>query len=222
MAALAEGEKESWESTDMFRLCLFKTPETSQLKLMRSILCAFPSAMGKKQSETPNINNAANKDIIQRLNFLYQASVYLQSLDVDQSRNLHGLAEETGNEVCADKKYRRKTKRTKRRKTTSDLSRDYIHCMRQVAQKTTVKMCGNLYLKTKGLTEQSVLITSDPSLKRSLCFPCNSALVPGVSVSVRVEGMDHLYFLFSICSWIIAVYRICNAYVPFTIHLPEL
>ena len=38
--------------------------------------------MGKRQKEdSPNINAVANKDIIQRLDFLYQASVYLQSLE---------------------------------------------------------------------------------------------------------------------------------------------
>src|SRR6266581_3589612 len=37
--------------------------------------------MGKKnKSEVPNPNNVVNRDILQRLNFLYQASVYLESI----------------------------------------------------------------------------------------------------------------------------------------------
>jgi len=33
----------------------------------------------KQKEETPNVNATANRDIVQRLNFLYQASSYLQS-----------------------------------------------------------------------------------------------------------------------------------------------
>jgi len=89
----------------------------------------------KQREETPNINTTANKDIIQRLNFLYQASVYLQSLDVGLPRETPAL-----NESAHKRKYPR-TKRKTRKRTTGDLSREYIQCMRQVAQKTTVKMC---------------------------------------------------------------------------------
>jgi ribonuclease P protein subunit RPR2 len=116
--------------------------------------------MGKKQKEenSPNINAAANKDIIQRLSFLYQASVYLQSLDVsslrgsgeEATKNLEGetLELDTRPKPHADKKANRKNTRTRQvsRRRTGDLARDYIHCLRQVAKKTTVKMCVNLYL----------------------------------------------------------------------------
>jgi ribonuclease P protein subunit RPR2 len=91
--------------------------------------------MGKnlKQKEETNINSAAaNKDIIQRLNFLYQASVYLQSLDVGRP---------DGGTPGADNRKKPRSKRKSQKRTTGDLSREYIQCMRQVAQKTTVKMC---------------------------------------------------------------------------------
>ncbi|PBK74610.1 Rpr2-domain-containing protein [Armillaria solidipes] len=69
----------------------------------------------KSKDETPNANSVPNKDIIQRLNFLYQASVYL-------------------NGVPSQSPPRRK------RVTTSDLSRSYVSSMKIVGQKTVVKM----------------------------------------------------------------------------------
>ncbi|KAK0244448.1 Rpr2-domain-containing protein [Armillaria nabsnona] len=69
----------------------------------------------KPKDETPNANSVPNKDIIQRLNFLYQASVYL-------------------NGVTSQSPPRRK------RVTTSDLSRSYVSSMKIVGQKTVVKM----------------------------------------------------------------------------------
>jgi ribonuclease P protein subunit RPR2 len=122
--------------------------------------------MAKKQNEaTPNVNATANRDIVQRLNFLYQASVYLQSIappaPTETSRTRKGKAKQTENDKEGDsmgmiivqeasassstagkhvggKKHKHKVGR---KKTTGDLARSYIQCMRVVGQKTTVKMC---------------------------------------------------------------------------------
>ncbi|KAK0485338.1 Rpr2-domain-containing protein [Armillaria luteobubalina] len=69
----------------------------------------------KAKDGTPNANSVPNKDIIQRLNFLYQASVYL-------------------NGVTSQSPRRRK------RVTTGDLSRSYVTSMKVVGRKTVVKM----------------------------------------------------------------------------------
>ncbi|KAK0222063.1 RNAse P Rpr2/Rpp21/SNM1 subunit domain-containing protein, partial [Armillaria fumosa] len=66
------------------------------------------------KDETPNVNSVPNKDIIQRLKFLYQASVYLNGVTSQSPR--------------------------RRRVTTSDLSRSYVSSMKVVGQKTVVKM----------------------------------------------------------------------------------
>lgn len=119
----------------------------------------------KQKEETPNINATPNRDIIQRLNFLYQASVYLQSLEPsisDKAKEIHD-SKHTQN-VGGTKKKKKKHKRKQR---TGDLARSYVQCMRVVGQKTTVKI--------------------DPALKRSLCSSCDTTLIPGSSASVRVK-----------------------------------
>ena len=101
--------------------------------------------MGKRQKEdSPNINAVANKDIIQRLNFLYQASVYLQSLEGGNQQkggsDLSLNAQPT--QSVAEKSVKQYARKKRSNRRTNVLARDYIHCMRQVAQKTTVKMYG--------------------------------------------------------------------------------
>jgi len=117
--------------------------------------------MVKKQKEdTPNVNATTNRDIVQRLNFLYQASVYLQSIappeplinkgkerQLDQvpykakdpmDINDDKLQVQSAN---AQSKSHKRTRRKIHRKSTDDLARTYIQYMRVVGQKTTVKMC---------------------------------------------------------------------------------
>ena len=95
--------------------------------------------MGKKhkdKDEVPNPNSAANRDIIQRLNFLYQASVYLNSMGAPPSTS--------GGPCLASDAKQEKGKRNRSRRSvvsTMDLSRSYIQSMKIVGQKTTVKMC---------------------------------------------------------------------------------
>ena len=68
--------------------------------------------------EAPNPNNVSNRDIVQRLNFLYQASVYINGIEANAECHNQG----------------------RRGVTTSDLSRSYVKTMKTVGQKTTVKM----------------------------------------------------------------------------------
>ena len=70
--------------------------------------------MPKNDVPNPNLTTVVNRDIIQRLNFLYQASVYLSSCSPPKSPNLV---------------------------STRDLAKDYISTMKAVGQRTTVRMC---------------------------------------------------------------------------------
>jgi ribonuclease P protein subunit RPR2 len=95
--------------------------------------------MGKKhkdKDEVPNPNSAANRDIIQRLNFLYQASVYLNSVGAPAPSTSGGPC------VASDAKQEKGKRKRSRRSvvSTMDLSRSYIKSMKVVGQKTTVKM----------------------------------------------------------------------------------
>ncbi|KAF8894350.1 RNAse P Rpr2/Rpp21/SNM1 subunit domain-containing protein [Gymnopilus junonius] len=139
----------------------------------------------KQKEETPNVNATANRDVIQRLNFLYQASVYLQStapsaqpkgkgcqidetLDGDNPMAPDAQLHEPSNHKAAlIKPFKTKQRRKVNTKDTGDLARSYVQSMRVVGQKTTVKM--------------------DPSLKRSLCPGCSTILIPGSTASVRVK-----------------------------------
>jgi len=111
----------------------------------------------KEKEETPNLSATPNRDIAQRLNFLYQASVYLQSIapSTTQVHSNRGKQREEGRDANSDmmdvdvapsnkisglpmvKKHGR---RTSKKQTTGDLARSYIQSMRVVGQKTTVKM----------------------------------------------------------------------------------
>jgi ribonuclease P protein subunit RPR2 len=134
--------------------------------------------MGKKtKDQVPNANSVPNRDIIQRLNFLYQASVYLDALPTASVSNEH---------LTLDSMIT-KTKRPRRSVNAKDLSRSYIRSMKIVGQKTTVKMLvtflsPRLLFLTHGLTT-----SSDPTVKRTLCRGCDAVLVPGTTASVRVK-----------------------------------
>ena len=127
---------------------------------MRSVYHLLVTTMVKKpKDDVPNVNATSNRDIIQRLNFLYQASVYLQSIeplstegkqlpDLEQSKQLgddllsvndkdHSKAS-VGKQTAL--KSSTKTRRSTHKLRCGDLARSYVQCMRIVGQKTTVKM----------------------------------------------------------------------------------
>ncbi|EAU90906.1 hypothetical protein CC1G_02293 [Coprinopsis cinerea okayama7 len=143
----------------------------------------------KKEREVgPNINNVPNRDVLQRLNFMYQASAYLQRCGLEgleetsqQSSTSNskaedvqsaqpGLGQEPGGSKCTNKKR----KKSKSRKSTSeildDLGQFYARSIPTVAQRTTLKI--------------------DPSVKRTLCKGCKTTLIPGVSVATRLRKLS--------------------------------
>ncbi|KAF9050259.1 RNAse P Rpr2/Rpp21/SNM1 subunit domain-containing protein [Panaeolus papilionaceus] len=138
--------------------------------------------MAKKQKdEIPNVNAIPNRDVVQRLNFLYQASVYLQSLP--QTSDEHSVRGRSADDMVVEEKepvIKDQKRRKCQRKTTSDLARTYIQTMKVVGQKATIKL--------------------DPSIKRSICSHCDTALIVGSSANLRVKKSSaHRHLLVYTC-----------------------
>lgn len=123
--------------------------------------------MGKKnKGDLPNPSNITNRDILQRLNFLYQASVYLDSIsrerggsgsvdseagpssasDSGPSMGMTAVGEatptlpSTGSLSKATRRKRDRDQRKARVIRASDIGQGYVRAMRLIGQKTTVKM----------------------------------------------------------------------------------
>ncbi|KAF5348648.1 hypothetical protein D9758_006762 [Tetrapyrgos nigripes] len=77
------------------------------------------------KNETPGPNSVPNRDIMQRLNFLYQASVYLNSVDTSSPQP-----------TDTEQSWSRRKPNAR----VGDISRNYIDMMKVVGTKTTVKM----------------------------------------------------------------------------------
>ena len=94
--------------------------------------------MGKKdknQEPVASLNAVTNRDIVQRINFLYQASTYLHS--ISQSTPVGA--------VQPQRKGKGKKKNAIRHpKDAAELSRCYVGSMRIVGQKTMVRMWVNV------------------------------------------------------------------------------
>ncbi|KAJ7282960.1 RNAse P Rpr2/Rpp21/SNM1 subunit domain-containing protein [Mycena rebaudengoi] len=80
----------------------------------------------KNKDEAPNANSIVNRDIMQRLNFMYQASVYLSGV----------LPAPPADAAPVPQKRKKKA----RRMTIHDLSKSYVSSMKVVTNKTMVKM----------------------------------------------------------------------------------
>ncbi|KAF8274578.1 RNAse P Rpr2/Rpp21/SNM1 subunit domain-containing protein [Lactarius quietus] len=157
--------------------------------------------MGKKnKGEAPNPNGVVNRDILQRLNFLYQASAYLDSISrqndahskarVDSSMDTtqEAPANASGSAISSPptaglpkaQSARRERRRKRRVIQAADIGQGYARSMRLIGQKTTVKM--------------------DPSVKRTLCKGCDTVLIPGLSATVRVNGSkNHRHLVTTSC-----------------------
>ncbi|KAG2150863.1 Rpr2-domain-containing protein [Suillus clintonianus] len=130
--------------------------------------------MGKQnKDDIPNPSRVGNRDIIQRLNFLYQASVLLNAVTADLSEVPFSPCE-TNDTHNPPKKWQ------KRVVSTAELSRSYIDTMKVVGQKTNVKI--------------------DPTVKRVICKGCHIVLMPGASSTVRVKNSaSHRHLIIHTC-----------------------
>ncbi|KDQ21716.1 hypothetical protein BOTBODRAFT_168937 [Botryobasidium botryosum FD-172 SS1] len=113
--------------------------------------------------QVPNPSGITNRDLLQRLNFLYQASVYLQQASTSSS------LEQAQTDTRSSKRRRRarSTESIGTSELLSDLSKNYAGSMKAIGAKAIVKM--------------------DPVVKRTMCKACNTILVPGTTASVRVK-----------------------------------
>ncbi|ESK92048.1 ribonuclease p 21kda subunit [Moniliophthora roreri MCA 2997] len=116
----------------------------------------------KTKNDVPNLSNVANRDIMHRLNFLYQASVYLNSIDDS------GSSSQKQPTPDVTQKSNRQKKRKSRRAGPKNLAKSYIDTMKLVSTKTIVRM--------------------DPSIKRTLCKGCSTVLMPGSTATVRIKA----------------------------------
>ena len=102
--------------------------------------------MAKKTKEdpVPTINSVQNRDIIQRLNYMYQAGTFLQALHTQNAASSSSSLEGTKDEPISSKKRKggkkKKTRRVEGLTTMGDLGRSYVRSMKVVGQRTTVKM----------------------------------------------------------------------------------
>ena len=96
--------------------------------------------MAKKgKDDVPNPNSVANRDILQRLNFLYQASQVLSNMGAAEPSGVM----QAGREKVAlmGKASLKKEKNRRRHPTTvADLSRTYLQTMKTIGTKTNVRM----------------------------------------------------------------------------------
>ncbi|EKM75562.1 hypothetical protein AGABI1DRAFT_132102 [Agaricus bisporus var. burnettii JB137-S8] len=125
------------------------------------------------------INTVPNRDIMQRMNFLWQASVLLEGLGGSGVGDT-GTGTSSGDgdsEVKGDLK----TKKARTKKVNgSDLARMYVRTMNVVGQRTTTKM--------------------DPSVKRTICKSCSSVLIPGISARIRNRpSRQHQHLMIYTC-----------------------
>lgn len=91
--------------------------------------------MAKKSKDfIPTVNNVSNRDIIQRLNFLYQASAYLT--------NISPVSPPPRTIQASDSRKEKHSKRRLNRHpaSSSDLARDYVKSLKIIGQKTNVRM----------------------------------------------------------------------------------
>ncbi|KAF9650649.1 hypothetical protein BDM02DRAFT_3111954 [Thelephora ganbajun] len=98
--------------------------------------------MAKKQQSTapPNPHSIPNRDTMQRLNFLYQASTYLSSLSATKSSSTPTTQPEAQTVTPSGPKGKEKQTDEVCLVTPAYLSRAYVSSMKAIGQKTVVKL----------------------------------------------------------------------------------
>lgn len=93
----------------------------------------------KTRDDVPNPNSVSNRDILQRLNFLYQASALLSMVDMPPQPMAPPIPATLKGKERKEEKRRRN--RERHSITPADLSRTYVRSMRAIGQKTNMRMC---------------------------------------------------------------------------------
>ena len=94
----------------------------------------------KSKDDAPNPNSVSNRDILQRLNFLYQASALLGTASTPPGPPARAPLPAT---LKGKERKREMKRRSKTRHATdpAELSRAYVRSMRMIGQKTNMRMC---------------------------------------------------------------------------------
>jgi ribonuclease P protein subunit RPR2 len=93
----------------------------------------------KTKDDVPNPNSVSNRDILQRLNFLYQASALLGTIDTPPRE----MAAPVPASLKGKERRQEMRKRNRERHSTApaDLSRTYVRSMKAIGQKTNMRLC---------------------------------------------------------------------------------
>ncbi|OXG71348.1 ribonuclease P protein subunit RPR2 [Cryptococcus neoformans Gb118] len=123
----------------------------------------------KKQPQVPRQPaqpQILNKDLFQRINYTYQAAIYLQNLGIDAGPSTSTSDGDGDIQLVTDRKGKR---------------RAVERAGDQGAFKKLARM-GMRETKTMVVHNQLKL---DPSLKRSICGVCSTVLIPGLTSRIR-------------------------------------
>lgn len=110
--------------------------------------------MAKKDKDTvPGPGSVTNRDIMQRLNFLYQASQMLGALGLSHT------GESQQKDARGKGKRVEKREKNRRRHPTNmlDLSRSYVQSMKTIGTKTNVRMYVPMSLALEPQTQRVIL-----------------------------------------------------------------
>jgi len=129
---------------------------------------------GGASADEPNPLAVKDKDVMQRLNFLYQTSVYLAQI-AQGMPSAPDLGPKVGSSTEKTSQQRRERKRTgggggkdkTGRESLLNLSKQHTR---------TIKAIGN-----------KAVLRIDPTVKRTICKGCQTVLIPGVTASVRIK-----------------------------------
>ncbi|KAH8929294.1 Rpr2-domain-containing protein [Atractiella rhizophila] len=123
-----------------------------------------------KEKGAADPKNVMNKDVLQRLNFLYQASVLFSSLPTSRS------GEESAQEPSLGKNLKSSTRSGRKASATPNrLTKE----MKEIAKRGTVRM--------------------DPNVKRSICKNCFAILIPGNTSTSQRSSKHHGHEIFITC-----------------------
>ena len=122
--------------------------------------------MGKKAKNEPEAlpTAIANKDTLQRLNFLYQASTHLATVAAASEATPDGPTQPS---------------------SLTMLSRTYSKSIKVIGRKTLVRMYVFFFSMDRVFELKSH--HSDPTVKRTLCKGCNIVLLAGNTATVRIK-----------------------------------
>ncbi|KAG8934698.1 hypothetical protein FRC02_009400 [Tulasnella sp. 418] len=136
--------------------------------------------MGRKQTEkgtkVPPPSSAHNRDLMQRVNFLYQTSIYLANIAPTQL-SLGSSSTEAKLTAHSDKQTEQSNKEGKRDAETGalDNAREGLVSLAQHHASSIRVICNKAVMRM------------DPSIKRTICRGCQNILIPGATSTVRIK-----------------------------------